>query len=110
MSELPRPKNNIVSRYFHGTEQLFNKIVTFISAIFLSAIFFLFLVKLLNSWGIYLGLALSVALNVYLKKRYKKDHFYNIFNNGLITFNIITTVTLIVILVVFFSAVQNALN
>lgn len=103
-------KSTIFTRINSQTDRLFNRIVIFISGIFVSAIYFLFLLKLFNMWGVYLALGSSIALNVYWKKKYPKNFFFNTLNNGLITFNILTIISGAVILVLFFGAIQNALN
>ena len=103
-------KTSVVARALHGTDKLFNKIICLISGIFLSAIFFLIMMKFLNSWGIYLGLSASIALNIWLKRKYKKVTLLNAFNNGVIIFNVITSIILVVVAVLFLTTVQNALN
>jgi hypothetical protein len=103
-------KSTIISRINSQTDRLFNRVIIFVSGIFASAIFFLFSLKIFGMWGIYLALGSSAALNIYLKKKYPKDFLLNTLNNGLITFNILTVICGIIILVLFFGAVQNALN
>lgn len=108
MADLQK-KSSIITRALHGTDNFFNKLIVFISGLFVSAIFFLILLKLLNAWGIYLGLGLSAAINLKLKQKHRARPYLNTFNNALITFNIITII-LLISLVIGFGAIQNILR
>lgn len=111
MPEIGKP--NVLGRALHGTDKILNKIMAFVCGIFISAIFFFAILKILNSWGIWgicIGLGLSGAFNVWMKKKYRQVAILNIFNNGVITFNVITAIALIVVVITLFSAIQGALN
>ncbi len=105
---MPIPK--ILERAVKSDTTLTNRIIFFLCGIFFSAIFFLTMLKLLGTNGVYLALAISVALNVWLKKNRKDKMLTNSFNNGLITFNILSVSLALIIFIVFFGAIQNLLN
>jgi hypothetical protein len=105
----PKP-TSILKRFYSQTDRFFTRLMIFTTGIFLSAIFFLFMLKTLGSWGIYLALGTSIILNIWLKKNRPKDFLLNSLNNGLITFNIITIISGLAIMIVFFGAAQSALN
>jgi len=90
---------------------LLNKIMAFFTGLFLSAIFFFLILKLIGTWGILLALIIGYAVNFLLFKKYRKTGSNWCFlNYGLFSFNIITSIAGIVAYVVFYSAMQNLLN
>jgi hypothetical protein len=89
---------------------LLNKIIVFLIGIFLSAIFFLFMLKLLNGMGILLALAINFALYFWLKRKYQKLKLLKSFNMGLFTFSTVTAVLAIIIYFAFFSLFQNLVS
>ncbi len=105
---MPIPK--AITRALKNDTTLSNRIFFFVTGVFFSAIFFLIMLKFLGTWGVYLALAMSICLNVWLKKHRKQKMMTNAFNNGLITFNIIVTIAAVVILIVFFGAIQTLLS
>jgi len=104
------PIQKIVQRALHSSETLGNRIIFFLAGLFLSAIFFLLMLKSLGSWGIYIALGASFTLNYWLKKNRRAKIYLNSLNNGLLTFNVFTVIVLILIMVVFYGAAQNLLN
>lgn len=104
------PIQKIIRRALHSSETLGNRIIFFLAGLFLSAIFFLLMLKALGSWGIYIALATSFTLNYWLKKHRRHKIYLNALNNGLLTFNVLTALILILLLIVFYGAAQNLLN
>jgi hypothetical protein len=90
--------------------KLLNQIIGFFMGLFVSAIFFFLILKLLGGWGIFVALLIGFAVNYWLKQKFSQHYLLKIFNIGLFTFNIITTVTGLVAYVVFYSAMQNLLS
>lgn len=108
---MPSPtKSNFWTRLYSQTDRLTTKIGIFTSGLLLSAIFYLFMLKLWHNWGLYLALALSGSLNIWLKLKHRKAFFLNTLNNGLITFNIITVLCSLIIVILLIGAGQSALN
>jgi hypothetical protein len=68
------------------------------------------MLKALGSWGIYIALAASFTLNYWLKKHRRNKIYLNALNNGLLTFNVLTALILILLMIVFYGAAQNLLN
>lgn len=108
------PIQKIVKRAFENSPTLSNRVIFFLTGIFLSAIFFLILLKFLGTFGVFLALGISIGMNIWLKKKHRqtqKERIYtNSFNNGLITFNVIIVSVTIIIFVLFYGAAQNLLN
>ncbi|MCC6643405.1 hypothetical protein IT411_01530 [Candidatus Peregrinibacteria bacterium] len=88
----------------------FNNIIAFFTGLLFTAIFFLILLKLLLMYGVYLGLGLSFFFSFWLKRRYHNQPLVIAFANGILTLDIITLIAGVIIMIVFFSAVQNLLN
>lgn len=104
------PIQKVIQRALHGSENVTNRVIVFVVAIFLSAIVFLIMLQTIGAWGIFLSLAASAVLNTWLKKHHRNHLYINTFNNGLITFNLLLVISAIAIFILFFSVVQNALN
>lgn len=88
----------------------FNNFFAYFTGLLFTAIFFLIMLKFLLIWGIYLGLGLSLFASFWLKRRYPKQQTVLSFANGILTLDIITIITSIVLFIVFFSAIQNLLS
>lgn len=92
------------------SSDLLNKIMAFLVGIFLSAIFFLFMLKLLNGMGVLLALAINFALYFWLKKKYHQFKLLKSFNLGLFTFSVVTAALSVIIYFAFFSLFQNLVS
>jgi len=89
---------------------ILNRIIAFLVGIFLSAIFFLFMLKLLNGMGIFLALAINFSIYFILKKHYAKHKLLKNFNKGLFTFTIVTAILFLIVYFAFFSLFQNLVS
>ena len=97
--------SNSPLKIIKSTENLLNKIVAFFSGLFITAIIFLMILKVFNGLGVFIALIIGFSLNFLLKKISSKQPLINSFNNGILTFNIITTV--IGLIVYFFIALYK---
>lgn len=106
-------KNNFLKQgqdLVNRSGDLLNKIIAFLIGIFLSAIFFLFMLKMLNGMGILLALAINFALYFWLKKKYSKFKLLKSFNIGLFIFTIVTAVLAVILYFIVPSLIQNLVN
>jgi len=94
----------------NSSGDLLNKIMAFLVGIFLSAIFFLFMLKLLNGMGVLLALAINFALYFWLKKKYQKIKLLKSFNIGLFTFTVVCAILTVIVYFAFFSLFQNLVS